>query len=117
MYKKYSNHILFVTVVLLWIASLSGIAFSELKDQENARKFVAEKQKIEQQIEEIEKVNSEIVEIEKIVYDENFGSYYAIATGWAVDLETSNFTSEMLLADEIEIFYDENDEITGFELQ
>lgn len=114
MLKKYSNHITFIAIVLLWMASLAGIAYSELQDQKNAREFVAEKQKIEQKI---EKINSEVVSIEKIVYDAEFNSYYAISTGWAVDLESMDFTSEMLLADEIEIFYDENGEITDFELQ
>lgn len=61
--------------------------------------------------------NSEIVDIYEIYFDTEFDHYYIIADGWAIELDELETTKEMMFADQIEVFFDQNDQILGYEFQ
>ena len=62
-------------------------------------------------------ISSEIVDIFDIYWSTEYDANYIIADGWAIETQELENTAKMRSADQIEIFYDEYDNITGYEFQ
>ena len=62
-------------------------------------------------------INSEVVDLYDIYFSTEYDAYYIIADGWAIETQEVENTAKMRSADQIEVFYDENDTIVGYEFQ
>jgi hypothetical protein len=62
-------------------------------------------------------INSEVVDLYDIYWDTEYDAYYIIADGWAIETQELDNTAKMRSADKVEVFFDEYDNITGYEFQ
>jgi hypothetical protein len=63
------------------------------------------------------KISSEVVDLYDIYFSTEYDAYYIIADGWAIETQEVENTAKMRSAEQIEVFYDEYDNITGYEFQ